>query len=182
MLEPLEETLEFRVVLNSSNANNAQVPLFDLSTYSAQYDQYASSYFITQAYTLENFDCSLNLANSLAVAPIAQVSPIMSLSEANAAVSQVLANYPKLSLDIYYNNLRDSLGFIRRAEAWLQNIGSPSIFNLLYPYNSLKDMRILDRKNAVNVAIRDLGYGLLKGSDYLTIKCSISAKITFQGL
>lgn len=182
MLEPLEETLEYRLVLNSSTANNQQIPLFDLNTYASQYDTYVGNYFVTHAYTLENFDVSLNLQNSLAIAPIPRVSPIMSLSESNAVVSEVLANHPKLSIDIFYNNLRDSLGFIRRSEVWLQNIGSPSIFNLLYPYNSLKDMRILDRKNQVNLALRDLGYGLLKGSDYLSVKCSISAKISFQHL
>jgi hypothetical protein len=181
-MQPIQETLEFRTAFTSTSQNNAQVVLFNLDTYASQFDTYASSYLIGHRYVLENFQVTCSLTNTLAVAPLPAVSPIMSTSEANAVISQVLSNYPKLSLDIFTANSRDSLGYLRKSECWLQNPGSTFFYNLMYPYTSLGDIRLLDRKNSFAVAIRDLGYGLLKGSDYLTVEAAVSTQITFEAL
>lgn len=102
--------------------------------------------------TLETATATINLSNSLLIAPVINITPEDTWAERLAKQLDIEARFPYVNLSLYVDT-GDGLGWVRRATLALHNLGGEYYQPLLTPFLTYNKVRLLGIQDMIGVSV-----------------------------
>lgn len=172
----IKSTGTFKKVVNSTTPNTTTQMLFDFSSLTNTYNNYATSNIVTYYITLETLEATINLQNSLLPSPVPDTSPLDSFAQRQGKITEIENHNQRIRLDLLLDT-NDGNGLLKKSGVFLLNYQCEYYQPLLRPYLTLNNVRLMNSTDKLGYTLTDVGFGKVKGGDYIYIEGSWSLEV-----